>query len=580
MKYETIRIGLAQINPTVGDLSGNKKIIIENLLKCKSFGCDFAVFPELALTGYPPEDLLLRRAFIQDQLDAFRDIIAQTQDIVCVLGIVDRYQNDLFNAAAVMQDKSIRAMYHKIHLPNYSVFDEERYFEAGTKPLIVDYDGIKIGVSICEDIWIAKSVIECQAFCGAAEIMLNISASPYYRGKYNERFNLIKTKAVQTLSEIIYLNLTGGQDELVFDGRSLVFDCTGSVQTAGPAFEPGLIILDINVKEIRTQRRSSSEFFLNHKNFQNPFKGIETVKLDRIKSSQNITFPYFPPPALGEEEEIYHALILGLCDYVTKNGFTKVTFGLSGGIDSALVAAIAADALGPQNVFAVSMPSQYSSAGSVTDAEKLAENLGIKMYKYAIKDIFGKYLDIFKETFKDYPMDVTEENLQARIRGNLLMALSNKFKWLVLATGNKSEVSVGYCTLYGDTAGGFAPLKDVYKTMVYRLSEYRNQKAGFDLIPRAIIEKAPSAELRPNQTDQDSLPPYDVLDAVLNEYIEKQKSVQEITVDGHDLKTVRKIIRLVDVNEYKRRQAAPGVKITRLAFGKDRRLPITNKYRQ
>ncbi len=580
MNKEKIRIGVVQMNPTVGDLSGNKNIIIENLQKCKSLECDVAVFPELAVTGYPPEDLLHRAAFIQDQLDVLRDIIAHTQDIVCITGVVDRYQRNLYNAAAVLQHKSIKAIYHKIHLPNYSVFDEERYFKAGDKPLILDIDGIKIGVSICEDIWISKSVIEYQAFCGEAEVMLNISASPYYREKFNQRLALIRSKAVKTCSEVIYLNLIGGQDELVFDGRSLVVDCTGHVRTTGRAFQQDLMVLDVDVEKIRDRRRSSSEFFPAGKNFSAPFAGVETVKIETTKNNPHAAPDLQPPQDLPEEEEIYGALILGLRDYVRKNGFSKVTFGLSGGIDSALVAALATDALGPENVFAVSMPSQYSSTGSVTDAEKLSENLGIKMYTYPIKDIFVKYTETLQKTFKDCPADVTEENIQARIRGNLLMALSNKFHWLVLATGNKSEVSVGYCTLYGDTAGGFAPLKDVYKTMVYRLSEYKNQKAGADVIPRAIIEKAPSAELRPDQTDQDSLPPYDVLDAILYAYIEKQKSMQEIIDSGQDLETVRKIIRLVDVNEYKRRQAAPGVKITGLAFGKDRRLPITNKYRQ
>lgn len=575
-----IRLAAAQINTTVGDIKGAVDKIMSHIERAKADGCQLICFPELTLTGYPPEDLLLRSYFIEDQLHAVNKLAATIKDIVVVLGFVDRNENHLYNSAAVIQNYKIAAVYHKVQLPNYSVFDEERYFEAGRTPLIVELDGILIGVSICEDIWVPDALTEAQAFEGKAEVLLNISASPYDFGKRAERRALMQRRAKKSRAFVVYNNLIGGQDELVFDGQSMIVDPSGEILTEGAAFAEDYLVQDISVSSVREMRQSSTFQFLVN-NFHSPLAPCRLVNLRHSTNlaTQSIAPRHDSPPPSDPEAEIYNALILGLRDYVTKNGFQQVVFGLSGGIDSALVAAIAADALGPQNVTCVTMPSQYSSAGSVDDSVQLAANLGIKLETVAIKDIFDSYLEKLHALFHGLEHDVTEENLQARIRGGIVMALSNKFGRLPLATGNKSEVSVGYCTIYGDMVGGFSPLKDVTKTMVYRLSEYRNRIAGKDIIPRAIITKAPSAELRPDQKDQDSLPPYDVLDNILRMYVEELKSVEEIVAAGLDEQTTKRIARLVDVNEYKRRQAAPGVKITPLAFGKDRRMPITNFYK-
>jgi NAD+ synthase (glutamine-hydrolysing) len=575
-----LRIALAQINTTVGDLQGNADKILYHVEQAKAAACQLICFPELTITGYPPEDLLLRDSFIHDQLKAVDALAAQIDGISVILGYVDTDNGQLYNSAAVIQNKKIRARYHKIQLPNYSVFDEQRYFKAGSSPLIVELDGILIGISICEDIWIPQAVTESQALIGNAEILLNISASPYALDKRAERKALMQERAKKNCSIVIYNNLIGGQDELVFDGQSMIVDPTGEIIAQGAAFAEDFIVKDINVERVRELRKEPAyQFHVN--NFCSPFAAC-TIK--NLKQSKKTMFDLkfsenkIKQPA-SLEEEIYNALILGVRDYGLKNGFNQVVFGLSGGIDSALVAVIAADALGPQNVNCFTMPSQFSSKGSVDDSELLAENLGININVIGIRGIFENYIAEFKHLFAGFPSDVTEENLQARIRGNIVMALSNKFGWLPLATGNKSEISVGYCTIYGDMVGGFAPLKDVTKTMVYRLSEYRNQRAGTDVIPRAIIDKPPSAELRPDQKDQDSLPPYDELDQMLEMYIEKRLGVEEIIAAGFTEETTKKIAHLVDLNEYKRRQAAPGVKITPLAFGKDRRMPITNLYK-
>lgn len=575
-----LRVAAAQINTTVGDINGAVKKIAQHIARAKADGCQLICFPELTMTGYPPEDLLLRPHFINDQLDAVNELAANIDDIVVVLGFVDRDNKDLYNSAAVIQNKKIAAIYHKVQLPNYSVFDEERYFEAGRTPLIVELDGILVGVSICEDFWVPDAVTEAQAFEGKAEILLNISASPYDFSKRAERLALMQNRAKKNRAFVVYNNLIGGQDELVFDGQSMIVDPNGILLAEGAAFAEDYLVHDINVSQVREMRQSSTFQFLVN-NFDSPLAPCRVVNLKR--STNMAKKPLVPrqssPRTLDPESEIYNALILGLRDYVTKNGFQQVVFGLSGGIDSALVAAIAADALGPENVNCITMPSQYSSAGSVDDSVHLAENLGIKLDAVAIKDIFDSYLAKLSDLFHGLAQDVTEENLQARIRGGIVMALSNKFGWLPLATGNKSEVSVGYCTIYGDMVGGFSPLKDVTKSLVYRLSEYRNRIAEKEVIPGAIISKPPSAELRPDQKDQDSLPPYDVLDKILRMYVEELKSVEEIIAAGLDERTAKEIARLVDVNEYKRRQAAPGVKITPLAFGKDRRMPITNFYK-
>lgn len=574
-----LRIALAQVNTTVGDLDGNFEKIIENLQAARASGCHLIAFPELTITSYPPEDLVLRQQFILDQKEVLHNIVKQVEGITAVVGFVDVHDGKLYNSAAVIQNRKMKAVYHKIHLPNYSVFDEERYFAAGQTPLLVSLNGVKLGLSICEDIWIPESVIETQVFRGSAEIILNISASPYFMNKGHERIRLMQSRAKRTYSVVAYVNLVGGQDELVFDGQSLIIGPYGNIRHIGTAFAEELIIHDIDVDIVR-QCRNDQVYITNKQDFNAPFAACQNVVLDEITTHKTRRAVSIKVTALSLEEEIYQALLLGLHDYVHKNGFAKVVFGLSGGIDSALVAALAADALGAENVYGISMPSQYSSRGSVDDSIELSHNLGINLKIFPIMDIFLQYLALFKETFAEREADVTEENLQARIRGNIVMALSNKFGWLALATGNKSEVSVGYCTLYGDMAGGFAPLKDVTKTMVYRLVNYRNYCAGYDLIPRMIIEKAPSAELRPNQTDQDSLPPYDELDVLLVLYVEKRMGIAEIIAQGYNPETVQKIARLVDFNEYKRRQAAPGIKITPLAFGKDRRMPITCHYRE
>ncbi len=578
MTKPCFRIALAQINPVVGDLPGNRRRIIDSMADAAAEGCDLIAFPELALTGYPPEDLLLRRQFVADQREQLQAIAAGSGDCLCVVGFVDELQGRLYNAAALLHRGELIGAYHKVHLPNYSVFDEERYFEAGRRPLVLDLGALRIGVSICEDIWIDESVVEAEALLGGADLLLNISASPFHSNKGDERLELMQARARRTGSIVAYLNLIGGQDELVFDGRSLVVAADGRLLAAGGGFQEDFIIADLPLDEFAGLRRARTSL-------TPPAAALEPPLLLPVEWSPR-SRPELSAaagaivPVKNENEEIYQALLLGLRDYTRKNGFAKVTLGLSGGIDSALVAVLAVDALGADQVVAVTMPSRFSSSGSVRDSEELARNLGIRLHTLPIAPAFSAYEEMLAELFAGRKPDIAEENLQARIRGNLLMALSNKFGWMVLVTGNKSEVSVGYCTIYGDMAGGYSPLKDVYKTAVYALCEYRNKLAGYDLIPRAIIAKPPSAELRPDQTDQQSLPPYDLLDAVLELYVEKEMGVAEIIAQGFDGAMVRRVARLVDFAEYKRRQGAPGIKITPRAFGKDRRMPITNHYRE
>ena len=578
MTEPCFRMALAQFNPVVGDLPGNRGRIIDRMAEAAEAGCDLIAFPELALTGYPPEDLLLRRQFVADQREQLQAIAAASGDCLCVVGCVDELQGRLYNAAALLHRGEMIGAYHKVHLPNYSVFDEERYFEAGRRPLVLDFGALRIGVSICEDIWIEESVVEAEALLGGADLLLNISASPFHSHKGDERLELMQARARRTGSIVAYLNLIGGQDELVFDGRSLVVAADGRLLAAGGGFQEDFIVVDLPLEELATLRRTRARLVP-------PAAALDPPQLLAVPWSPR-TRPEGRPepraivPVKNEAEEIYQALLLGLRDYTRKNGFAKVTLGLSGGIDSALVTVLAVDALGADQVVAVTMPSRFSSSGSVTDSEELARNLGIRLHTLPIAPALTAYEEMLAELFAGRAPDVAEENLQARIRGNLLMALSNKFGWMVLVTGNKSEVSVGYCTIYGDMAGGFSPLKDVYKTAVYALCEYRNKLAGYDLIPRAIISKPPSAELRPDQTDQQSLPPYDLLDAVLELYVEKEMGAAEIIAQGFDGEMVRRVVRLVDFAEYKRRQGAPGIKITPRAFGKDRRMPITNHYRE
>ena len=574
-----IRVGIAQINSTVGDLSGNTKKIMQSIDLAKSLGVDLLTFPELAITGYPPEDLLLKPQFIKQNRESLNKIIDYSSGIAVIVGFVDS-DGDIYNAAAVVYNKKLVGVYHKFYLPNYGVFDENRYFQAGVGcPVFIIY-GIGMGVTICEDMWYEAGPAIVQAYAGA-KVLINISASPYHAGKGLFRERMFATRASDSIAIVIHNNLVGGQDELVFDGNSLVIDEKGEVIARGKQFEEDFLAVDLDVESVfRSQlhdpRRRKETPWVKE-------KLQEVTKIEVSSEYPAIARPSLPPrriERLDELAEIYQALVLGVRDYVHKNGFEKVVIGLSGGVDSSLVAAIAADALGPENVVGVSMPSRYSSSGSKSDAEALARNLGIEFKVIPIEKAFSAYLETLAEPFKDTNPDATEENVQARIRGNLLFALSNKFGWLVLACSNKSETAMGYTTLYGDMSGGLIPLKDVPKTTVYKLAQYRNRQAKKDVIPSSVLSKAPSAELRPNQKDTDTLPPYGMLDPILKAYVEDDVMIDQIVNMGFDRETVLRVAKLVDRNEYKRRQAALGIKITPRDFGRDRRLPITNRFRE
>ncbi|MBE9502837.1 MAG: NAD+ synthase [Proteobacteria bacterium] len=580
---KTVRLGLAQINCTVGDLEGNSEKIISYIQKGREKGVDIISFPEMAITGYPPDDLLLKPGFIRDNMEALNLVARQCTDITAIVGFVDATKAPspgkgeargrlAYNAAAVIHNGKIKVVSHKIILPNYGVFDERRYFIAGSKCLVFELDDIIFGVNICEDIWHAEGPTGIQALKGKADLIININASPFHAGKHKERAHVLARRVAESGVAIAYTNLVGGQDELVFDGGSMIFDSSGKIVAGAPLFEEALLVADINLeKEAKQVDRN---------------KGIDeelTISSSLLQGTLKPKKELLEPPLSKELkplEEIYKALILGTRDYVLKSGFKKTIIGLSGGIDSALTAIIAVDALGADKVLGVAMPSRYSSQGSIDDARLIASNLGIEFSIISIEDIFKTFLSSLEPAFEGYEADVTEENLQARIRGTLLMALSNKFGSMVITTGNKSEMGVGYSTLYGDMAGGFSVLKDVPKTLVYELAELRNEMEGFDIIPRNSITKPPSAELRHEQVDQDSLPPYDVLDTILQEYIENELSINEIVALGYEKATVSQVLKMVDSNEYKRRQAAPGVKITPKAFGRDRRMPIVNKFRR
>jgi NAD+ synthase (glutamine-hydrolysing) len=573
----TLRIGLAQINPTVGDLKGNVRKILDYIGRARELGVDLVAFPELAVTGYPPEDLLLKPDFIEANLDCLQQIVEGVRSITAVVGFVDS-ADDIYNAAAIIHDGTLAGVYHKMYLPNYGVFDENRYFQAGTDYPVFVLPGTSVGINICEDIWYPAGPGEVQALAGGAEVIVSISASPYHAGKGQSRERMLATRASDNVAIVAFCNLVGGQDELVFDGNSVIFDERGELVVRGKQFGEDLIVADLDVGSVFRQR-------LHDPRRRNEKLAADVGKVSRItlpeveSSGEKSPLPTRKMERLEPLAEIYQALVLGTRDYVRKNGFQKVVIGLSGGIDSSLTAAIAVDALGKENVVGVFMPSRYSSEESREDAGKLAENLGIRFLSIPIDDTFQAYLDMLAAPFAGVEPDVTEENVQARIRGNILMALSNKFGWLVLTTGNKSEVSAGYCTLYGDMAGGFAVIKDVPKTLVYELAGHKNGSAGREVIPRRVFEKAPTAELRPDQRDEDTLGPYATLDPILHAYVEEDRGVDEIVALGFDEATVRRVIGMVDRNEYKRRQAPPGVKITPRAFGKDRRLPITNQYR-
>jgi NAD+ synthase (glutamine-hydrolysing) len=573
-----LRLALAQINVTVGDLPGNVRKIIEFMGQARERGADLVAFPELALPGYPPEDLLLNPAFVRDNLEALKKVTRAARGITAIVGFADM-KDDIYNAAAILHGGKMVAVYHKIYLPNYGVFDENRYFQSGEEFMVFELKRRVIGVNICEDIWYPGDPTRSQCLQGGATLIVNISSSPYHAGKRNARQKMLSTRAWDYSTFVAYVNLVGGQDELVFDGGSMVFDQRGELVAEAKAFEEELLVVDLAVDEVllhrlHDPRRRKEKLVIPSE------RRLRRVRLQTPKSEKPKS-PLLPatPVTLGRQEEIYRALVLGTGDYVRKNGFQKVILGLSGGIDSSLTAAIAVDALGEKSVVGVAMPSRYSSRESLEDAQSLAENLGIEFQVLAIDEIFAAYLKTFEPSFRGKKPDVTEENLQARVRGNLLMGLSNKFGWLVLTTGNKSEVGVGYCTLYGDMAGGFGVIKDVPKTLVYELAAYRNLSGPTPVIPLRVMEKPPSAELRPNQKDTDSLPPYHILDPVLQAYVEEDQSMEAIVSRGFDPQMVAEVIRKVDLNEYKRRQASPGIKITPRAFGRDRRLPITNRYR-
>jgi NAD+ synthase (glutamine-hydrolysing) len=573
----TLRLALGQVNSTVGDLEGNTRKILRAVDRAREMGAELVAFPELSLPGYPPEDLLLNSSFIEANLEALQRLTRATRGITVIVGFVDM-MDDIYNAAAVLHDGRVAGVYHKIYLPNYGVFDEDRYFQSGNEFLVFDLNGTAIGVNICEDIWYPGDPTRAQCLEGKAQLIVNISSSPYHAGKMHFRQRMLATRAWDYSAIVAYVNLVGGQDELVFDGASMVLDQSGELLWMAKSFEEDLLVVDLDLDQVLLHRLHDPR----RRKEKNPPRvegKLRRIVLPPLKTRPKSVLSPRPPVCLGRLEEIYRALVLGTGDYVRKNGFKKVVLGLSGGIDSALTAVIAVDGLGKESVVGVAMPSMFSSRESLDDAQALAENLGIDFQVIPIGEVFKSYLKTLKGAFKGRKPGVAEENLQARVRGNLLMALSNKFGWLVLTTGNKSEMGVGYCTLYGDMAGGFAVIKDVPKTLVYELASYRNTVGPAPVIPLRVIEKPPSAELRLNQKDTDSLPPYDLLDPILQAYVEEDQSLNTILKNGFRRKMVEEVIRKVDLNEYKRRQAPPGVKITSRAFGKDRRLPITNRYR-
>ena len=574
-----LRIALGQINPTVGDLEGNAQLIISYMQKARDVGADIIAFPELAITGYPPEDLILKKQFVEDNIRIMNKLSSTSLNIAMIVGFVDQESNNLFNAAAISHNGALEGVYHKILLPNYGVFDEHRYFKPGKTCPIFRINGVNVGVNICEDIWyeMGPSVVQKNA---GAEVIININGSPYQEGKLAERELMLSKRASENQVSLAYVNTIGEQDELVFDGGSMIFDSTGKLVARGKQFAEDLLIadLDFNSKDSSRSRKTHKPNYGS-----SSLKKIGTPKKINISEYKKVKKPHFSQvisPTLPPLEEIYRALQLGISDYFRKTGFTKAVVGLSGGIDSSLAACLAADAMEEKNVVGISMPTRFSSEGSVTDAKALANNLGIEFKVIPIDNLFSSYLSILEPMFSKMKPDVTEENIQTRIRGNILMALSNKFNWLVLSTGNKSEFATGYCTLYGDMAGGFGVLKDIPKTLVYKLSGWRNQSGKpSNLIPKSVIDKPPSAELSIGQKDQDLLPPYDILDGILEAYVEQDQPYEEILAMGFEELTTKKTIRLVDNSEYKRRQSPPGIKITRRAFGRDRRMPIVNKYR-
>jgi len=582
-----LRVAAAQINTTVGDIDGNARLIEKWIGLAEEQGADLVAFPELTITGYPPEDLVLYKNFIDANLAALSRIASGVGNIVAVVGFVDSEDEGtrLFNAAAVIHNREIVATYRKIHLPNYGVFDERRYFTPGNECPVLSIRGIKVGINICEDIWeeLGPSEVQCAA---GAQILINLNSSPYESGKQGHRVDIITELSRRNRVYTLYTNQIGGQDELVFDGGSMIAGPDGELLGTAARFEESLLVADIDagsLEELRLQHQSTA---------------ILQTELDRIGQSTLIEITETPSKnhpklqelsihSLDRLDAVYRALVLGTRDYLRKTGFQKVAIAVSGGIDSAIVTAIAVDALGAENVVGVALPSRYSSEGSITDAEDLCSRLGVELWKIPIEPGHSAFEEMLSEAFDGTEPGLSEENTQARVRGNLMMSIANKFGWLVLTTGNKSEMATGYATLYGDMAGAYAVIKDVPKTLVYELCDHRNTRGPGSPIPSAIIEKPPSAELRPDQLDEDSLPPYDQLDRVIHMYIEERMSPdliiqkeQALGRDGASEAVIRRIVRLIDINEYKRRQSPPGVKITGLAFGKDRRLPIASGWQR
>jgi NAD+ synthase (glutamine-hydrolysing) len=580
MRTEPLRVALAQINSTVGDIPGNARKIKEWIGRARDEGAQLVVFPELALTGYPPEDLLLKTHFVDSAGAALEDLARETEDgdLVVLVGFPER-RDDVYNACAVLGEGRVQAVYRKMFLPNYGVFDEARYFQSGTEAALIELNGVAIGLTVCEDIWEPGPPALTEALAGA-QVIVNLSASPYHAGKPLERERMLVQRARDNTAIVLFCNLVGGQDELVFDGHSVAIDASGDIVARAPQFEESLTVCTIDPGAVAALRLRDARHRAAVRRSREADAVDPVAVLARLSVESDGT-PVEGPTAepLEPVEEVYTALVTGVRDYVDKNGFESVVFGLSGGIDSSLVALIAVDALGPDRVTAVVMPSPYSSKETQSDARRTAENLGTHLLEYDISDPMKGYDELLAETFEGRDPDITEENLQARIRGNIVMALSNKFGWLVLTTGNKSEMSVGYATLYGDMAGGFAVLKDVYKGWVYRLVEWRNAKAGRELVPGDVVTRPPSAELRAYQRDDESLPGYDILDAILFGYIEGDLDAEQLVRQGLPAEDVERVIALVDKAEYKRRQAPPGIRISTRAFGRDRRLPITNRFR-
>jgi NAD+ synthase (glutamine-hydrolysing) len=575
---QPLRVALAQIDPTVGDIEGNAALIVDWAARAREGGASLVVFPELALTGYPPEDLLLKTHFLDAARAALDGLASSIHGIVAMVGFPER-AGDVYNSAAVLADGEVAAIYRKIHLPNYGVFDEERYFQAADQPATIELNGVTLGLTICEDIWEPGPPATSEALAGA-EVIVNLSASPYHHGKGLQRERMLEQRARDNLAAVLFCNTVGGQDELVFDGHSVAMDQDGELLARGPQFEEALVHCTVDPGAVAAARLRDPRHRSAVRREREPGRplAVSLGSLEVETPTGRAEVGGEQSELLGPEEEIYAALRTGLRDYVQKNDFEHVVLALSGGIDSALTALVAVDALGPEHVTCVSLPSPYSSEGTRADARAIAENLGAEFLELSIEDAMKAYEKLLAGPFAGAEPDIAEENIQARIRGNVVMALSNKFGWLVLTTGNKSELSVGYATLYGDMAGGFAVLKDVFKTWVYRLTRWRNEQAGRELVPASVLDRPPSAELRYEQRDEDSLPPYDVLDRILAGYVEEDLDAGELVSRGLPADEVERVIRLVDRAEYKRRQAPPGIRISVRAFGRDRRLPITNRY--